>query len=82
MTAIQFYKWVQDIDHHWEDRDGNQDVLIFPWHFQMDGLFEILDNLDDGGIEIRMQKDCFAIWASDILDYYDIELKEVFNEKV
>lgn len=83
MTAIQFYKFIHDnaVEYHWEENDGKKDVLIFPYHFQLDELVDVIGGmLEEGGIECRLQQDCLAIWASEICGHYGIELSEIFEK--
>lgn len=85
MKAIELYKWINDsgIEWHYYDNEGVEDVVIFPYHFQMEQFFKILSTgiFDDDGINCVIKQGYFAIWMNDICEYHDIELHEVFNKE-
>lgn len=85
MKALELYKFINDnkIEYHWEtDPDGDKDVIIYPEPDELKELFKILTPslFDDGGIPIIMLNGYVAIWASTLLNYYGIELTEIFGE--
>lgn len=85
MTAIELYKYIQEnnIEWHYRDNDGNEDVIIFSYTFQLEDFIKLLSGncFDDGGIEISLMNGYVAIWMQDICEYYGIELKEVFDKE-
>lgn len=86
MTAIEFYKYIDDngIEWKWAYNSDTQekDVLIFPFYFQIEDLRMLMhpSDFDDERIHCVMKYGYFAIWTSDILARYGIELNEVFAE--
>ena len=87
MTALQFYKYIESNDIEWRwvvlPDPMKQDVLIFPRYCQIEELGKIMSPTDfeDGRITCIMKHGYFAIWASDILEGYDIEVSEVFEKE-
>lgn len=84
MKAIELYKFITEnnIEWHYRDNEGTEDVLIFPYTFQMDELSKLLKSYDycDGGIDCTLMDGYFAFWMNDLCEYYGIELSEVFNK--
>ena len=85
MTAIELYKFIEEnnIEWHYRDNEGDEDVLIFPYTFQIDRLSKLFTPclFDDVGIECTMRDGYFAFWMNDICNYYGIELSEVFDKE-
>ena len=86
MTAIELYKFIEEnnIEFHYEDNDGKEDVIIFPYIFHIDKFYQILNAgsiLDDDGIECILKDGYFAIWMNDICAYNGVELSEVFDKE-
>jgi len=84
MEAIDLYKYINDnnIEWHYQDNDGTEDVIIFPYAFQVEDFNKLIkDQVGDGGIECRMMGGYFAFWMNDICEYYGIELSKVFDPK-
>jgi hypothetical protein len=84
MKALELYKFIQDnnIEWHYEDNEGNEDVIIFPFTFNMDEFIKLIKNYQPTtGIECCLMDGYFAIWMDDICAYFDIELKEVFDKE-
>jgi hypothetical protein len=87
MTELEFYKWVKDNDpeYRW-DRNGisnEEDVILWISFWRIKSFMELLSApglFDEGGIEVRLQQDSIAIWASDVLDYFGIELEKIFEK--
>ena len=88
MKAIDFYKFINgnNIEFHWHENPETKenDVIFFPYYFQIDDLKKLLtaSDFDDEGINCVMKDGYFAFWASDILDAHGIELTEIFGEDV
>jgi hypothetical protein len=84
MKAIELYRFIteNDIEYHYRDNNGTEDVIIFPYTFQIDEFSELLKSYDycDGGIECFLMDGYFAIWMKDVCEYYGIELSEVFDK--
>ena len=56
MTALDLYKYINDnnIEWHYQDNDGTEDVMIFPYSFQIGDFAKLLcqSSFDDGGIAL------------------------------
>ena len=83
MTARELYKFIEDIEWRYDDNNGIEDVIIFPYTFQVGEFNKLLSNcvFDDGGIECKMMDGYFAFWMKDICEYHGIELNEVFKKQ-
>ena len=85
MTAIELYKFIEEnnIEWHYEDNEGAEDVIIFPYTFQIDSFYKLFTPclFDDVGIGCIMKDGYFAFWMDDICSYYGIELSEVFKKE-
>lgn len=85
MKAVDLYKYIQNnnIEWHREEKNGEEDVIIFPYFFQIKEFYELLDPtiFDDDGIECVMKDGYLAIWMKDICEYYDIDvdLNDIFE---
>lgn len=85
MTELDFYKWVKENDpeYKWSAHNGNEDVILWINFWHIPSLVKLLNSsslFDDGGIEVRLQEHGIAIWASDILDHFGIELEKIFDK--
>lgn len=87
MTALQLHKFIEDngIEWRWETNEsGEDDVIIFPYSFQMHDFNEIMKGsgvLDDGGVICYMRNGYFALFIKDICDYFGIDMEEVFKKE-
>lgn len=85
MNAIELYKFINEhnIEWHYGDNDGTEDVIIFPLIYQIEQFFKIIPNAiyDEEGLEFIMKDGYFAIWMLGICESCDIELSEVFNRE-
>lgn len=85
MTEIELYKFIRDndIEWHWRDNDGQEDVYILPFYFNLPDLIEILGGtiLTNEGIECRLRDGYFAIWMNDICEYFGIDIFQVFPKE-
>ena len=85
MTELDFYKWVKDYDpeYRWSVNAGEEDVVLWIPFYNLKSLVEVTASsslFDEGGISVRFQQDNIAIWASDILDHFGIELEKIFDK--
>lgn len=85
MTELEFYKWVNEhnIEYRWDRRGSSEDVIMWVYVHNLDSLFEMLSSpslFDEGGIEVRLQEKCVAIWASDICGHWDLNLENIFGK--
>lgn len=82
MTELQFYKFIHDnnIEHRWERfYDGREDVIIWVPFYHLKELANMIDGfLDEGGCDVRFQPDCIAIEVRDMVEYFGIEIENVF----
>jgi hypothetical protein len=82
MTELELYKFINDntIEWHRRDNEGEEDIIIFPYIFQIEEFQKLLSNhhYDDGGLICRMMNGYFAFWMKDICEYYGIEINNVF----
>ena len=85
MKTIELYKFITDnnIEWHWDENDGADDVIIFPYDFQMPDFIKLFSPsaFDDGGIDCKIMHGYFAIWMNDICEYHGIELEDIFNKE-
>ncbi len=85
MTEIELYKFIQDnsIEWHWQDNDGVDDVVIFPYPFQIEEFAKMVESFTgDGGMECRLMGGYFAFWMKDLCEHYDIDIEKVFDRKL
>lgn len=81
MTELELYKYINENDIEWtrQDNQGNTDVMIFPYLFQLEDFCEIIKNYDiDEGLEMRLKNGYVAIWMSDLCEYFGIDVDKVF----
>jgi hypothetical protein len=85
MTELELYKFINDNSIEWskEINDHREDILIFPYTFQMDKFVELVKDCDfDEGLICRLKGNYFAIWMSDICESYGIDMNNVFKEEL
>jgi len=84
MTALDLFRYVTEntIEWHYADNGGEEDVVIFPFFYQLKEFTKLLSpsSLDEDGIGIALKDGYVAIWIKEICEYYDIEIKEVFKK--
>jgi hypothetical protein len=83
MKALDLYKFIQenDVEWRWENNDGEKDVLIFPYVFELKGFCELIKNYEpDEPLQVRLKNGYAAIWMKDLCEYFGIKLSEVFEE--
>lgn len=85
MTELDLYKFIQEnnIEWHWHEFLGGDDVIAFFYFFQIEEFAKILskDVFDDEGIECVMKDGYLALQMKDICDYYGIEMENVFPKE-
>jgi hypothetical protein len=83
MTELDLYKWVEEWnpEHRW-DMNGSKkdDVIIWISLHSLESFMKLLpfSLFEEGGIEVRLLSDSIAIWASDICDPLDLDIKNIF----
>ena len=84
MTELSLYKFISEnaIEWKWELNDGNKDVVMFPYHYQIEDFAALLSPtiFDEEGIHCWMKDGYFAIWMNKICQHYGIEIENVFKE--
>lgn len=83
MTELQLYKYIteNDIEYHWRDNKGREDVVILPYIFQLEEFRKMFPECCfDGGIECTLIGSYIAIWMYDICELLDIKLESVFKK--
>lgn len=82
--AIEFYKYIKEnnIEWHWFDNNGVQDVIILPYTFQLEDFIELLSetDFDDEGVKCVLKSGYVAIRLGELFENKGIELSEVFPE--
>lgn len=85
MKAIDFYKFIteNEIEYHWHEHDGKQDVIFFVEYRNIEDFAKILTtfDFDEDGVECHMKDGYFCFWADDILAGHGIELEEIFKKE-
>jgi hypothetical protein len=79
MKAIELYKFVNNnnIEYHWND----DDVILFVNDYDISEWNKLLGShiLDDSGLSCIMKDGYFCFKMKDICEYFDIELKDIFE---
>ncbi len=80
MTELDLYKFITDnaIEWHRHDRNGNDDVIIFPYIFQLEEFSKLFKNYDEG-LDIKLMDGYVCIWMRDLCEYYGVEMNNVFK---
>ena len=85
MTELDLYKYIQEnnIEWHWSYNDGEKDVIIFPYFFQLEDLANKLSPcfFDDGGRKVTMFDNYVSIWMRDVCEYYGVDIEKVFDRE-
>jgi hypothetical protein len=80
--AIEFYKYIKEnnIEWHWFDNNGVQDVIILPYTFQLEDFMELLSetDFDDEGVKCVLKSGYVAIRLGELFENKGIELSDVF----
>lgn len=81
MTELELYKYINDNDIEWHRHynNGEQDVVILPYIFQLEDFAKLISNYNtDEGLEMRFQNGYVGIWMKDLCDYFGIDYEKVF----
>ncbi len=85
MNALELKKFIEElnIDWRWENNNGEEDVIIFPYDFQFEAFLKLVtpNSLDDHELVIIIKDGYFAVWMNDLCDYYNFDLEDVFKKK-
>ena len=80
--AIEFYKYIKEnnVEWHWFDNNGVQDVIILPYTFQLEDFMELLSetDFDDEGVKCVLKSGYVAIRLGELFENKGIELSDVF----
>lgn len=83
MKIIDFYKFIRnnDIEYHWYDYK-KKDVMFFVPCYLMKEFNDLLPAsiFDDEGLSCVMKDGYLCFDASSIFDYFDWDLKDVFED--
>ena len=82
MTELELYKYLSE-NSTMTSYDGNK-AIVWIYHFELEGFVNLLGRLsvlDEGGIEVRLQDNYVAIDMTEICDYYNKDLKNVFGDE-
>ena len=83
MTELELYKYIKNNSIEWrkEINNGIDDIIIFPYIFQLEEFSNLIKcYYDDGGLEIRLLNGYVGIWMNVVCEYYAIDINNVFNE--
>lgn len=80
MTELELYKFINDndIEWHWQENDGADDVLVFPHFSQIEEFAKFVKGISENGFPCTMMNGYFAFWMNDICNYYGIDMEKVF----
>ena len=85
MTELDLYRFIvgNNIEWHWNNNEGTQDVIIFPSIYELEEFQKLLTehDFDDNGISCTMKKGYLAIWMKDLCEAHDIKLERVFPKE-
>lgn len=85
MTEIRLYKFIvnNDIEWHYQENDGIEDVLIFPSVYIIGEFCDLLGPtiFDDEGIVCNLKDGYLAIWMREICDYFGFEMENIFDKE-
>jgi hypothetical protein len=84
MTSIELHKYINDnsIEWHWTDNDGPEDVLIFPFVFQLEEFSKmVIDYAIDCRLECTLAGKYCDVRMKDVCAYYGIDINEIFPKQ-
>ena len=85
MKAIELYRFVNDNSMEWHRiKNGSvMEVFLFIDMIDINEFYKLLTPaiFEDGGIACVLKDGYFAIEMSELCEYYDIELNDVFPGK-
>ncbi len=83
MKVIDLYIFMEEnnLEYHWHNRDGNEDVLLFVNTRNIEEFNKLLGSsiMDEEGINCIMKDGYFCFWMKDICEYFGIETKDIFR---
>ena len=82
MNALELYKYITEfeVEYHWQDNDGIDDVIIMPSIYHLQFFIQLLKPSDfEEGIEVILKDGYVCIFMDEICSSYGIELAEVFK---
>lgn len=81
MKAVDLYRYISDnnIEWHRQNNEGVEDVIIFPYTFQLEEFNDLIKNYHkDEGVPAVIKNGYLAIWMLDLCSYFDIDINDVF----
>jgi hypothetical protein len=82
MTELQLYKFVtnNDLEYHWIETE--MDFYLFIPIYLLKEWNELLGEsiMDDSGITCVMKNSYFCFEMSDICEYFDIDMANIFEK--
>lgn len=80
MTSADFHNWLKGnaVEWHWLDNNGEQDVILLPYIWQLESLLEICQGAE---IECSLKGNYAAIWAGPICDQFGLNLFTIFPRR-
>lgn len=87
MTELELYRFITDHDIDWrgESNEGAQDILIFPFIFQLEAFCQLINQYqtDESPLTIKVHPSSSyaAIWMRDICEYFGIDMENVFTSE-
>ena len=83
MTEQELKEWITEynIEFHWCKNDYEEDdVIIFPYTFQMERFAKLIKKYDfsEGGIPMVLKDGYFGVHLLDICEYFGINLEDIF----
>lgn len=84
MTGLELYKFIKEYDceYHWYDNNGEDDVMLFISVSFVDEFNKLFDSsFYDEGFECVMKEHYLCFWMKEACDYYEINIKEIFERK-
>lgn len=83
MTELQLYKFIKEnnIEYHWCDNNEYWDVIIFVNTCNINEFQSLFTSiyLRDYNLHCVMKDNYFAFYMLDICEYYNIDLKNIFE---
>lgn len=81
MTELQLYKFIteNDIEWHAGENNGEPDIIIFIYTWDIKEFCTLIENRMDEGIECRLMNGYIAVWMRSVCEYFDINFSNVFK---
>jgi hypothetical protein len=85
MTALELYQYIQENNIDWAYRynpeSKQDDVMVWINPCEIEFFVEMFaGNTPEYGFEMTFINGNFAFFMSDICDYYEIDMKQVFKQ--